>query len=600
MKHHKGVLSVMLVFMLLFGLVIGTNPYLFAAEQISINGFVWLDSDEDGMQDNNENGIANINVKLYSFNDANEMYLVDETSTNANGEYEFLGTFYGKYRLEFDDWQLKYIPTILDAGDDSLDSDGIIKDFIIDEYEYEYDYTHDVGFLNKEKRLHSVGGLVWYDSNRDGIQGELEPGIPNIKVRLYGLEGEEKVFIWETYTRVNGSYEIIDLANGRYQLEFDEWQLKYKPTIQDAGNNDYLDSDGAIQTFFLEDDNDYSHDFGLVDEEETNYKIGDYVWYDINKNGIQDDGAVGIGNVKVKLFGYDDNYRYKIDETLTSTDGFYQFEVYYLNERYELEFSEWPVGYVPTLSNQGSDDVRDSDGAMQSFLLNDAIDLTHDLGLVTTQAAISYQVGDYVWLDNNSNGIQDASENGVANVDVKLYRAATTSAAAVLLDTTTTDSSGHYQFSGLSNGDYQLEFSNWPANYSLTNTDVGSDDAKDSDGVNPSFSIINADNMTLDLGLVKPKAATNEEDETTTEEETTTTTETTTVVQPVVPIMSTSTAFTSSTEQTVEIEETTVPLGSLSIVKTGNNFPETILILIAIMSLIGVYIVKRVSKNTSL
>lgn len=51
------------------------------------------------------------------------------------------------------------------------------------------------------------------------------------------------------------------------------------------------------------------------------------------------------------------------------------------------------------------------------------------------------EIGNRVWNDVNANGVQDANENGIANVTLELYR------AGVLVGTTTTDASGEYLFS---------------------------------------------------------------------------------------------------------------------------------------------------------
>jgi len=59
------------------------------------------------------------------------------------------------------------------------------------------------------------------------------------------------------------------------------------------------------------------------------------------------------------------------------------------------------------------------------------------------------EIGNLVWNDANSNGIQDAGEFGVAGVTVKLY-----TCADVFVASTTTDANGNYLFSNLTAGDY--------------------------------------------------------------------------------------------------------------------------------------------------
>ncbi|NND59514.1 MAG: hypothetical protein HKN49_04525 [Gammaproteobacteria bacterium] len=59
-------------------------------------------------------------------------------------------------------------------------------------------------------------------------------------------------------------------------------------------------------------------------------------------------------------------------------------------------------------------------------------------------------IGDFVWLDSNSNGIQDDGEPGIPGVDVVLVNALNETTV------TTTDANGFYQFGGLCSGDYTV------------------------------------------------------------------------------------------------------------------------------------------------
>ena len=90
-------------------------------------------------------------------------------------------------------------------------------------------------------------------------------------------------------------------------------------------------------------------------------------------------------------------------------------------------------------------------------------------------------VGDYVWLDVNRDGDQDAEEPPVAQVAVELR-----DASGNLVDSTETDASGHYVFTDLVAGaSYTLSFLA-PSGYSFTTTGAASAD-QDSDGAQVSF-----------------------------------------------------------------------------------------------------------------
>ena len=121
-------------------------------------------------------------------------------------------------------------------------------------------------------------------------------------------------------------------------------------------------------------------------------------------------------------------------------------------------------------------------------------------------------LGDFVWEDNNLNGLQDAAgEPGVANATVKLLKADFTA----VLDadgnpiTTLTDGSGKYEFPGLPAGTYRVQFVR-PAGYdSFTTAHAGADPAIDSDAspangfASPAVTLgAGQVNTTVDAGLV--------------------------------------------------------------------------------------------------
>ena len=84
-------------------------------------------------------------------------------------------------------------------------------------------------------------------------------------------------------------------------------------------------------------------------------------------------------------------------------------------------------------------------------------------------------IGDLVWDDLNGDGIQDAGEPGLDGVAVDLL-----DEFSGWLDSTTTDASGFYEFTGLSAGNYQLQFYE-PMDYAFSSQDQGTDDTVDSD-----------------------------------------------------------------------------------------------------------------------
>lgn len=194
--------------------------------------------------------------------------------------------------------------------------------------------------------------------------------------------------------------------------------------------------------------------------------LGDYVWEDLNWNGIQDDNEPGVPGVKVDLLDCSDSL---LATKNTDADGKYSF-CDLAPGAYKVKFY-LPDGYSFTKSLQGGDDCKDSEGEISACVTLNPGDnyICLDTGLIRPAA-----IGNYVWIDTNGNGLQDEANTGVANVKVDLYRCDDS-----LVNTMNTDANGGYLFSNLPPGDYYVVV-NKPAGYEFTMQDAG-DDALDSD-----------------------------------------------------------------------------------------------------------------------
>lgn len=110
---------------------------------------------------------------------------------------------------------------------------------------------------------------------------------------------------------------------------------------------------------------------------------------------------------------------------------------------------------------------------------DEAIGLFNATGNVTGSATGdaeqgNYTIGNYVWFDEDRDGIQDSQSKGVANTVVILRNSNSQEIAR-----TVTDSNGNYQFTNLSNGQYYVEFVP-PEGYLVTTTNSSEDRELDS------------------------------------------------------------------------------------------------------------------------
>jgi large repetitive protein len=89
--------------------------------------------------------------------------------------------------------------------------------------------------------------------------------------------------------------------------------------------------------------------------------IGNFVWNDLNHNGIQDPGEPGIAGVLVELL---DSNKGHLSSGYTSATGKYLFEITITSLQPSYNFIVRftpPTGYSFTLPRQGSDRSKDSD-----------------------------------------------------------------------------------------------------------------------------------------------------------------------------------------------------------------------------------------------
>ncbi len=235
--------------------------------------------------------------------------------------------------------------------------------------------------------------------------------------------------------------------------------------------------------------------------------IGDFVWKDLNHNGIQDAGEPGISNVTVQLFDCSTNSL--LSTTVTDADGKYLFEPLAHGDYY-VQFGT-PAGYTLSPQNQGGNTSLDSnpDATGKTDCVSLAVgenNLTIDAGMYPTPPPPTGSLGDFVWKDLNHNGVQDAGEPGISNITVQLFDCNTNN----LLATTTTNSNGYYLFNNLDAGSYYVVFT-LPAGYAFSPAIQGNDRAVDSNPDATTGKTVCIDlaagenNLTIDTGMYIPQ-----------------------------------------------------------------------------------------------
>jgi putative surface anchored protein len=124
--------------------------------------------------------------------------------------------------------------------------------------------------------------------------------------------------------------------------------------------------------------------------------VGDFVWFDENKNGLQDEGEPGIEGVTLTLVGPDGKEVSDVDGTpvapvKTDKNGAYTFAnlpVLPAGKHYTVKVTD-PEGHTPTKAGQGSDRAKDSSTGQaesQDLTADGQRDATLDFGYVKRES----------------------------------------------------------------------------------------------------------------------------------------------------------------------------------------------------------------------
>ena len=183
----------------------------------SLGDYVWLDVDADGIQDTTDTPLSGVVVNLVAigadgvFGTADDPVL-DTTTTDASGNYEFVDLPAGTYAVDFQ-LAANHVYTFTDQGlDDAADSDadralGVSAPVIL--AEGDDDRSIDAGMIFVDPA--ELGDLVWVDGDADGIQDPGEPGLTGVVVNLTRPNG---IILDTTTTDLFGVYKFIDLPEG--------------------------------------------------------------------------------------------------------------------------------------------------------------------------------------------------------------------------------------------------------------------------------------------------------------------------------------------------------------------------------------------------
>jgi hypothetical protein len=253
-------------------------------------------------------------------------------------------------------------------------------------------------------------------------------------------------------TDVNGNYAFAGIC-----LEAGSYQVTTLPEINNAQtNNQPVDTQHPTQTATVTEGGSDKKDFPYQPKPGS---LSGTLFYDANKNGIQDNGENGIGGVTVTLTDSLNNQT----TTTTDTSGKYSFT--------NLK----PGSY--SVSAPSSADSKDLESSKTPSPING---ITVVAGQSSGNNNFAYVVGSIsgtVYFDANANGSLDNGDTGISGVTVTLADQDGNTIA-----TTSSGPGGSYSFTGLAAGTYHVSVPSSTGGMSLKTTspavvtvDVGQD-----------------------------------------------------------------------------------------------------------------------------
>lgn len=372
-----------------------------------------------------------------------------------------------------------------------------------------------------------IGNRVWIDTDRDGIQDADETPVPGVTVRLYSSDGA--TLLGTAITNSAGEYyfasNVTETASGNgdhigggvavgssFLIRFDNptdyqsggplygYVLTTKNGTDGAtsldtsvdSNADTVSSYPQITTqLFTSGENDHTFDVGFynpliapptstttpsaaqtpttsttVPSAPIRVSVGDYVWFDANRDGVQDSTDIPLAGVTLTITTAEggvvrDVSGNVVSTTVTDAFGKYSFDNLPAG-RYKVTVTA-PRGLRPTRSGVGASATDSSTGFALSVNLSvdGQRDSTLDFGFVANSRNTALRmmshasVGDRVWFDENGDGFQESNPRGVAGATLIIRNTDGTRVRDVLgrwVGPQVTQTDGKFMFSGLPAG----------------------------------------------------------------------------------------------------------------------------------------------------
>ncbi|MGJ7529673.1 SdrD B-like domain-containing protein [Variovorax sp. GB1P17] len=432
---------------------------------------VFVDANNDGIPQAGDTGIPNVELRLTGTDAAGNAVSILAVSSGAAGSYEFRNvppSAAGGYTIT-ETQPANYAPGkanpnghpgTAQGGGNAITGVTVAGGSNVPLTQGDYYFG--------ELLPGGISGRVYYDRDGNGAQGApaTEPGIAGVTVTLTGTDVNGQSVSRTTTTDSSGDYSFPNLAPGSYTVTETRPQ-GYLPGITHAGNVSGAGSaPGSVPTAGNGVTNGPKGSTANVIQNIVLGAVGagsagnnfsavkpaslsGYVYADVApSNGVRDSGEPGIGGTTIRVTGTD-FLGNAVDRTVqTAADGRYLVDAltpgtYQIDETQPAGMADGPeslgtVGGAPRgAANPGN--VNDRFGGLAL--------VSEDVGIDYNFGERGGQIGGWVYVDSNNDGIRQAGEPGIAGVALTLT--GRTSGGLPVNATVVTDANGRYAFTGL-------------------------------------------------------------------------------------------------------------------------------------------------------
>eukprot|EP01133_Synstelium_polycarpum_P019140 gene19140-22922_t len=319
---------------------------------------------------------------------------------------------------------------------------------------YDSNYIYVIGKPSGRLR---ISGVVVNDDFGFGVVSQYVTLEVGLKISLNQVDGSDKDLVTETDRK--GEYLFTNLTIGRYFLNFysDKPSYHYKHFYNGENIKGKETYDNSLFINGTEDI--FVWTLLVPNDKQGNVLVGVVAWNDENKDLLPDKEEKGVN----ATFTFRDMNNQTIPELLNYgsqvyirvSEGRYCMDVSFKDSSYDIEPSEGKPDYMQAGGEKTFCFVTQSlmKPLPEDLPPYDYYDLIGIVSLfVPAVRQSTFSIGQYAWMDLNSNGIFDVHEQGIQGVVISISRL-----DGRFIGKTTTDAKGFFLSSAIPAGEYIVQ-----------------------------------------------------------------------------------------------------------------------------------------------